>query len=65
MEFGACDLVLKPMAAKKKPYVKLQCTLCKNINYNTHKSKTMEGKLELEKFCKHCRKHTKHKEMKK
>jgi ribosomal protein L33 len=25
----------------------------------------MEGKLELEKFCKTCRKHTKHKEMKK
>jgi large subunit ribosomal protein L33 len=53
------------MAGKKKPYVKMQCKDCKNINYNAHKSKTMEGKLELEKFCKTCRKHTKHKEMKK
>ncbi len=53
------------MAAKKKPYVKLQCAICKNINYNTHKSKTMEGKLDLIKFCKKCRKRIKHKELKK
>ncbi len=53
------------MAQKKKPYVKLQCTGCKKINYITHKSKTMEGKLELSKFCKAERKHTKHKETKK
>lgn len=53
------------MASKKKPYVKLQCTSCKNINYNAHKSKKMEGKLDLVKFCKKERKHTKHKELKK
>jgi len=53
------------MAAKKKPFVKLQCASCKSINYRSHKSKTMEGKLELSKFCKIERKHTKHKEAKK
>ena len=53
------------MASKKKPYVKLQCTGCKNINYFAHKSKGAEGKLELQKFCKIERKHTKHKEAKK
>jgi len=53
------------MATKKKPFVKLQCTACKSINYRSHKSKTMEGKLELNKFCKTERKHTKHKEAKK
>ena len=53
----------------KKPYVKLQCTVCKRINYHIHKSKgkgpSGEKKLELKKFCKWCRKHTAHKESKK
>ena len=55
------------MAAKRKPYVKLQCEVCKNINYYTHKSrqKTGEKKLGLKKFCKFCRKQTLHKEGKK
>jgi len=52
--------------AKKKPFIKLQCEVCKRINYFTHKSKkAAEGKLELKKFCKWCKKHTVHKEMKK
>ncbi|GMX57828.1 MAG: 50S ribosomal protein L33 [Minisyncoccales bacterium] len=53
------------MATKKKPFVKMTCPVCKEINYRSHKSKTMEGKLELSKFCNTCRKHTKHKEAKK
>ncbi|MCD6528563.1 50S ribosomal protein L33 [bacterium] len=54
------------MAAKKKAFVKLQCQECKRINYFTHKSKkAVVGKLELKKFCKWCRKHTLHKEVKK
>ena len=54
------------MPAKKKKLIKLQCQECKRINYFTHKSKKMgEGKLELKKFCKWCRKHTLHKEGKK
>ncbi|MBZ9572955.1 50S ribosomal protein L33 [Patescibacteria group bacterium] len=51
--------------AKKKAFIKLQCSECKRINYYTRKSKNVEKKLELKKFCKFCRKHTLHKEMKK
>jgi len=54
----------KPMASKK-PRVKIQCTVCKNINYFTKKSKGLaltEKKLEMSKFCNHCKKHTPHKE---
>ena len=54
--------------AKKKTIVKMQCSICKSINYQAHKSHnaTVAGtKLELKKFCKKCRKHTVHKEMKK
>jgi len=53
------------MAKKKKPFLKMQCTVCKKVNYFTQKPKLMEEKLELKKFCKHCRKHTLHKEGKK
>ncbi|MDO8486405.1 MAG: 50S ribosomal protein L33 [Candidatus Staskawiczbacteria bacterium] len=52
--------------AAKKPFLKVQCTVCKNVNYFTKKSKlTVEKKLELSKFCKFCKKHTPHKESKK
>ncbi|OGN34547.1 MAG: 50S ribosomal protein L33 [Candidatus Wildermuthbacteria bacterium RIFCSPHIGHO2_02_FULL_49_9] len=45
----------------------MQCGGCKNINYFAHKSlmkkrKEGEQKLEAKKFCKHCKKHTAHKE---
>lgn len=53
------------MAKKKKPFIKMQCQECKNINYFSNKSKGVEGKLELKKFCNNCRKHTVHKETKK
>jgi large subunit ribosomal protein L33 len=53
------------MAIKKKQLTKLQCSECKSINYFTNKPKLTEGKLELKKFCKKCKKHTLHKEMKK
>jgi len=49
----------------RKPFVKIQCQICKRINYYAHKSKTTaEKKLELKKFCKFCKKHTVHKEVK-
>ena len=36
--------------AKKKPFIKLQCEVCKRINYYTQKSKKIaEKKLELKK----------------
>ncbi|MEK7519606.1 MAG: 50S ribosomal protein L33 [Patescibacteria group bacterium] len=55
--------------ASKKPFIKLQCSDCKRINYFVRKSKGKLGKgeqkLELKKFCNWCRKSTKHKEGKK
>ncbi|OPL11992.1 MAG: 50S ribosomal protein L33 [Firmicutes bacterium ML8_F2] len=46
--------------------IKLQCSQCKRINYWSSKNKkTIQKKLELKKFCKWCKKHTLHKEMKK
>jgi len=43
----------------------LACAECKQRNYNTTKNKkTMTEKLELQKYCRFCRKHTPHKEMK-
>ncbi|MFH1705580.1 MAG: 50S ribosomal protein L33 [Patescibacteria group bacterium] len=51
--------------ATKKAFTKIQCQICKKINYYTHKSKILaEKKLELKKFCKCCKKHTPHKEAK-
>ncbi|MDP3057307.1 MAG: 50S ribosomal protein L33 [bacterium] len=44
---------------------KMKCTVCKKIGYFTFKSKeAAKEKLELNKFCKFCRKHTPHKESK-
>jgi large subunit ribosomal protein L33 len=43
----------------------LQCTECKERNYSTVKNKKNTAeKLELNKYCSRCRKHTKHKETK-
>ena len=43
----------------------LECTQCKNRNYASTKNKKQNpDKLELKKFCKFCRKHTAHKEIK-
>lgn len=44
---------------------KFQCSGCKRYNYySTKNKKKIEKKLELNKFCKWCRKHTLHKEAK-
>ena len=44
----------------------LKCSVCKNVNYITQRNKinTLE-KLNLVKFCKHCKKKTPHKEVEK
>ena len=43
----------------------LQCTDCKGRNYVTTKNKkTTTERLEFKKFCRRCRKHTPHKEVK-
>ncbi|MDD5295035.1 MAG: 50S ribosomal protein L33 [Patescibacteria group bacterium] len=44
--------------------VKLACSECKRVNYQTTRNKKkIKKKLELNKFCKWCRKHTLHKEL--
>jgi large subunit ribosomal protein L33 len=45
--------------------ITLECTECKNRNYTTTKNKKKHSeKFEMKKFCKVCRKHTIHKEIK-
>ncbi len=45
--------------------ITLQCGDCKERNYSTTKNrKTMAERLEKKKFCRRCRKHTPHKEVK-
>jgi large subunit ribosomal protein L33 len=54
------------MPSKEREFrVKLECTECKKVNYYTRKNKkTIKDRLEISKFCEHCRKHTMHKETK-
>jgi len=45
--------------------ITLQCNDCKNRNYSTMKNrKKHTERLETKKFCRTCRKHTVHKEVK-
>ncbi len=45
--------------------VKLACTVCKNRNYDTTKNKkTHPDRVELNKYCPVCKKHTLHRETK-
>ena len=43
--------------------ITFECTQCKNRNYTSTKNKKITTeRLELKKFCNHCRAHTVHKE---
>jgi len=45
--------------------ITFECTQCKRRNYSSMKNKKKNpDKLERKKFCKFCRKHTLHKEIK-
>ena len=45
--------------------IKLECTYCKRVNYFSNKNKKkLKERMELAKFCKHCKKHQPHKETK-
>jgi len=45
--------------------ITLECGKCRNRNYSTTRNKKkQQAKLELSKFCKTCREHTAHKEIK-
>ena len=47
---------------QQKGKMLLVCDICKNVNYTTNKSNI--ERLEIKKYCKHCREHTLHKENK-
>ncbi|MFA6536830.1 MAG: 50S ribosomal protein L33 [Patescibacteria group bacterium] len=45
--------------------IKLQCADCRGVNYQSYRNKkTLKQKLVMQKYCKKCRKHTSHKEVK-
>jgi large subunit ribosomal protein L33 len=50
-----------------REYVWLECTVCSSRNYRTQKETRGADRLELKKYCRHCkeRKHTPHKESRK
>jgi large subunit ribosomal protein L33 len=51
--------------AMPREIITMQCGDCKERNYSSTKNrKTTPDRLELKKFCKRCRKHTPHKEVK-
>ncbi|BCX15424.1 MAG: hypothetical protein KatS3mg097_316 [Candidatus Parcubacteria bacterium] len=53
------------MAEKTKTLAKLRCEQCKRINYYKWKKKSADFKLNLKKFCRYCRRHLPHKEVRK
>ncbi|HOJ00353.1 MAG TPA: 50S ribosomal protein L33 [Anaerolineaceae bacterium] len=55
------------MAKKRdvRPIITLECTECKERNYTTEKNRRNDpGRMEIEKYCKRCKKHTLHRETK-
>jgi len=49
------------MAKSIRHQVGLECSKCGEFNYITEKNKqTVEGKLKVKKYCRHCRNHTTH-----
>ncbi len=53
------------MAKDVRPVITLECTVCQEHNYHTTKNRrTSQERLELQKFCRRCGKHTLHKETK-
>ncbi len=55
-----------PKKGEHRIIIGLVCQVCKNRNYVSQKNKLeTPDKLKLNKFCKHCRKVTEHKEVEK
>ncbi|HNQ44876.1 MAG TPA: 50S ribosomal protein L33 [bacterium] len=45
--------------------IKLECTVCRSINYFSHKNKKIiKDRLVMKKYCPKCKMHTEHKETK-
>ena len=59
------SVVLKGVLERMRNAVTLACTECKSRNYQTNKNKKNNpDRLEFNKYCKFCKKHTVHKETK-
>ena len=57
--------VLKMAAKGAREPITLACTECKQRNYDTMKNKKNDpDRLEMNKYCRFCRKHTLHRETK-
>lgn len=57
--------VKREVPTKMRVKVVLACTECKQRNYNTKKNKKNDpDRLEMNKYCRFCRKHTLHRETK-
>ena len=59
------DEILKEVPLSMRVKITLACTECKQRNYDTMKNKKNDpDRLEMNKYCRFCRKHTLHRETK-
>ena len=64
-QFNGKNKFRKTGGAEMRVKVTLACTECKQRNYNTMKNKKNDpDRLEMNKYCRFCKKHTVHKETK-
>ncbi|MDD2758374.1 MAG: 50S ribosomal protein L33 [Patescibacteria group bacterium] len=50
---------------ERENMIKLECSECKRVNYFSRKNKKLlKTRLEIKKYCRHCKKHLAHKETK-
>ena len=64
-QMTALSFELERRTQKMRVKVTLACTECKQRNYNTIKNKKNDpDRIEMNKYCPFCRKHTLHKETK-
>jgi large subunit ribosomal protein L33 len=62
---AAPDISITGGAENMRVKITLACSECKQRNYNTTKNKKNDpDRIELNKYCRFCRKHTLHKESK-
>jgi large subunit ribosomal protein L33 len=52
------------MAKVKRDIIALKCGICNSRNYTSYKTKNIKEKIEKNKYCAKCQKHTLHKETK-
>lgn len=63
--FVLAEYKIRQEVPKMRVKITLACTECKQRNYNTKKNKKNDpDRLEMNKYCKFCKKHTLHKETK-